>query len=437
MWGVKLEGILHIVDKNQFLPHAGPAGSAGRPFCGIIRRDNSLHPTVYDMRDSHPLDLQRVHDDALQWLVESNVRTPDGGFRSIYKPATRAYENFNRGDTCLLVTSGATRLLYQTGHEALARQSAEHILGLQISHGHAEGAIPVGKNARFCVSSYMMFGAQALLQAYERTQDGRFLDAAVRAGTFVLDRMQYRDGSVVAIYPLERRYTLAARLLMPRQIWQVTCFRGFMDLHDVTGEKRFHLAAVRLGDWLRRQQAIEDGAFSLERYTLPSMAFTMLRNRNVSSALRMRRVRHPAANTYSIEVLLDLGRIDEARRSARWLAGGMGPNGLLYQFYHSDGERSVEEDVMPTAHLALLALDHPELGIDPDLPERAARGVAYAQVKSNDPNADGAMRGLPLHETRSDQVYTWDTIFSVRFLRRITGLEEHDAWAPQRGPIAV
>jgi hypothetical protein len=359
-----------------------------------------------------------VYDAAVKWLVESHIRRPDGGYRSIYKPASRDYENFNRCDTCLLATSGATQLLNELGHINLALGSAEHILDLQIKSGPAQGAIPVGKNGRHCVPSYISVGALALLRMYEVTDDDRFLEAANRAGAFVIQRMQLGDGSIATIYALQRRYRLAMRYLLPRQIWQARCAELFLELHKITGKLRYRRAAVRLRDWLCGQQR-PDGSFPLQSHTLASAAFASLRSRSVSSTARARHTSHPAANTWAIQTLVKFGNTDEARRSAQWIAGGLGPNGLLYQYYYGDGSTSVEEDVMPTAHLSLLGMDCPELGLDQGLPGIVARGIAYAQIRSDDPDANGAIRGLPLHETRGDQAYTWDTIFSIRLLRKL------------------
>ena len=113
------------------------------------------------------------------------------------------------------------------------------------------------------------------------------------------------------------------------------------------------------------------------------------------------------------------GRIPEARHSLQWLIQRLSPNGLVYQFYFTDGTHSVEEDVMPTAQLGLVLLDYPELGPTQELLTRIASDLLYAQIHSGDPNADGALRGLPLHPIRGDDAYCWDTVYTILFLQKL------------------
>ena len=130
-------------------------------------------------------------------------------------------------------------------------------------------------------------------------------------------------------------------------------------------------------------------------------------------------LKHPAGLTQSINALMLMGRIREAQRSFLWLAERLSANGLLYQFYFTDDTHSVEEDVMPTAHLGLVLLDYPELGGPHDLLTRIASGLLYAQIHSGDRNADGAVRGLPRHPIYGDDAYCWDTVYTILFLQRL------------------
>lgn len=373
-----------------------------------------------DMHNNHSQpDLKSVHQAALRWLVSSHVRGADGAYRSIYKPRTREYEDFYPGDSCLGVTAGAVVTLERAGYPDLALQSAGHIRGLLIEKNRDwAGALPTGRNSQHFLPNFMMFGVLALLHAHRKNRDDGFLQAAARAGTFVMDKMQLTDGSFYQMLGRKRHYRLLTRHLLPRHTMHAACIPAFLELCTATGEARFRSAALRFADWLCRQQR-PDGSFPLERHTPLSKVAVGLRNRDLSEIVRGGLRAHPAAHTYSIQGLMLLGRIEEARRAAQWLSQQLGPNGLLYQFYYPDGTHSIEEDVMPTAHLGLLVLEYPELGLDKALPATIAEGVAYAQIRSEDPDAHGALRGLPLHPIRGDQAYAWDTIFGIELLHRI------------------
>jgi hypothetical protein len=74
---------------------------------------------------------------------------------------------------------------------------------------------------------------------------------------------------------------------------------------------------------------------------------------------------------------------------------------------------------MPTAHFGLLALEYPGLGVNRATVKKIAEGMAYAQIQSSDPDADGGMRGLPLHRDSGENAYCWDTAHGLRFLQKL------------------
>jgi hypothetical protein len=155
------------------------------------------------------------------------------------------------------------------------------------------------------------------------------------------------------------------------------------------------------------------------RHSLASRVAVGLFQRNLREMIFGCGRGHPASQTHSINALMLMGRIHEARRSLQWLTQRLSPNGLLYQFYFTDGTHSVEEDVMPTAHLGLVLLDYPELGPTQELLTRIASGLLNAQIHSHDRNADGAIRGLPRHPVRGEDAYCWDTVYTILFLHRL------------------
>jgi hypothetical protein len=258
----------------------------------------------------------------------------------------------------------------------------------------------------------------ALLQAYQRTGSGKFRQAAVEAGNFIREKMQNKDGSINQNLYLAASTDKLRRLARPRPIWLANSVEAFLKLYEVTGEPFFKSSADRFINWLLKQQR-PDGSFPMYQYSLISRVAVGLLQGNLREMTFGCDRGHPAGHTQSINALMLMGRIHEARRSLRWLIQHLSPNGLLYQFYFTDGTHSVEEDVMPTAHLGLVLLDYPELGANQEPLTRIASGLLYAQIHSRDRNADGAIRGLPRHPIRGEDAYCWDTIYAILFLHRL------------------
>jgi hypothetical protein len=135
--------------------------------------------------------------------------------------------------------------------------------------------------------------------------------------------------------------------------------------------------------------------------TVLSRAMLGLLDWKLSEAIRGCERSHPAATSHSIKALMLVGRTHEAGLAAETLTRGLSTHGLLYQYYFPDQRHSVEEDVMPTAHFGLLALEY--LCADPE----------------RDPDADGGMKGLPLHRDLGENAYCWDTAHGLRFLQKL------------------
>jgi hypothetical protein len=371
-------------------------------------------------------DLRASYEQAVKWLVNSHVRTPDGGYHSIYKPKTREYGSWCANQTCLLSTSGAVLVLNSLGYAELASHSAEHICQLAInSHDELRGALLSGRESRFVFTNWMSTAIVALLQTYQRTQVDKFRQVAVEAGKFISRKMQNADGSITQHVYLAARTDNLRRLARPRHIWLANSVEAFLKLYEVTGEQCFKSSADRFINWLAEQQRV-DGSFPRYQHSLMSRVAVGLQQRSLAEMLFGCRQGHPASHTQSLKALMLGGRIHEAELSARWLTQRLSPNGLLYQLYFRDGTHSVEEDVMPTAHFGLILLEYPELGATKELLMRIASGLVYAQICSADRNADGASRGLPLHPTRGEHAYCWDTGYSILFLQTL--LRHESTW---------
>ena len=158
---------------------------------------------------------------------------------------------------------------------------------------------------------------------------------------------------------------------------------------------------------------------------------------------------HPSPNAWMIEAFLEDGDGAGARKVSQWFIPRLGPNGLAYQYYFRGevgdtargrganapggivaapyGAHSVEEDVMPTASLALQWFARPDIvpgGKAEELLAKIAAGIAYAQTTGGGPATEGGVRGLPLHPAFKDDIYTWDTVYAVLFLSAYLAAEQ-------------
>jgi hypothetical protein len=368
-------------------------------------------------------ELRSSYQKAVAWLAHSDIRGQDGAYASMYNPDTRKYENWSGNQTCLLSTAGAVVALDSSGYDNLALRSADYICQLAINGGQEfRGSLLSGRASPFIFTNWMSTAIVALLRIYQRTRIAKFAQVAGDAGRFVCEKLQNRDGSINQNLFLAARTDKLRRLTRPRQTWLANSVEAFLQLHEVTGEPAFKSAADRFVNWLLSQQ-LPDGSFPMYQHSFISRVAAGLFQNNLREMICGCIRRHPASHTQSINALMLAGRICEARRSLRWLAARLSPNGLLYQFYFTDGSHSVEEDVMPTAHLGLVLLDYPELGVTEELLTKIASGLLYAQIHSRDRNADGAVRGLPLHPIRGEYAYCWDTVYTVLFLQRLLSRE--------------
>jgi hypothetical protein len=363
-------------------------------------------------------DLASCYEAGLRWVCDSAIRAPDGSYRSIYDPATRSCDDWYGNHTCLLSTAGAVMALKQAGLEEPCRQSANHVCDLALKDGPLAGALRSGSDSTTVFTNWMLSAALALLRAGQHYGVSRYQEVAQAAGRFVIQHAQRPDGSILQSLSTESGIRWRDRL-QPLQVWCANCVESFRALAEATGDDAFTRAADAFVRWLAPLQRA-NGSFPMYRHTVPGRVAFGLYNRDVSELLRGCRQGHPTAHTHAMKALLLAGRVDDARRVAKWLERHLGPNGLLYQFYYPGGARSVEEDVMPTAHFGLIVLEHPELGIERAALDRMAAGVAYAQIRSDaDADADGGIRGLPLHATQSGRAYCWDTTHGIRFLRAL------------------
>ncbi len=392
-------------------------------------------------------------DAAVRWLLGSGVRTPDGGVRSVYYPAAAAYTTYGGGRSCLQCTAGAVLALLAAARVpggsgpgageclAAAIESADHILGLiRSGPGPGEGAIPCGLEAGAVKTLHTEAALRALLAVNEVTGDRRWLEGARLAGHWAVRNLQRSDGSFRSGAAFTSYGRLRRQILDVSPLGAAAYVRTLRRLARLSGESSFDAAASRLFEWLR-QQGDGDGGFPMYRYrrlTRPVASF--FRGGAIElwrGCLRY----HPSPNAWMLEAFLTEGDEEGARRVSRWFLPRLGPNGLLYQFYFAEpvgssargrgvlaaggiveapyGARSVEEDVMPTASLALQWLSRPAIvpATDPEaILTKITSGILNAQVRDADRRIDGGVRGLPLHPAFGEDIYAWDTAYAVLYL---------------------
>jgi hypothetical protein len=286
---------------------------------------------------------------------------------------------------------------------------------------------------------------RAFLAVHEVTGDSRWLEGARIAGLWALRSLQRPDGSFRSGAAFTSYGRLRRRILDVSPLGAAAYVRTLRVLTRLTGESSFDDAARRLFEWLRRQED-GDGGFPMYRYRMLTRPISSFFH---GGAIELRRgcLRyHPSPNAWMIEAFLTEGDEEGARRVSGWFLPRLSPNGLLHQFYFAErvgpaargrgvlttggiveapyGARSVEEDVMPTASLALQWLSRPSIlpaGSPEGLLAKITSGILSAQVRDADPRIDGGVRGLPLHPAFGEDLYAWDTAYAAIYLGACLG----------------
>lgn len=367
---------------------------------------------------------------ALGWLREGPLRLPNGGYQSVYDPASGQCHSWGGGRTCLLTTAGSVLVFLTTGEHDRACESAEHLLSLSIrTPGRFAGAMQAGEGSRYVYPYYTGFAIRALLAAHRATGHQRYGDEALRAARWILAHAVQPDGSIGEMCVVGRP-TLRERFLDTSPVWQAIFVAVFDQLETLTQDATFRRARQRLIAWLERRQR-PDGSFPVcTRPWLHRLARTLY-TRRMEMLTADEAVTHPTANVAAFEALMVTGQTDRAQRVCAWMNQHLSSHDLFYQYY-AGAEHSGEEDIMPTAFWGLTLLAHPACGdFVPvgDICERIAQGLRYAQATSADAAIDGGVRGLPQHPTEGHKLYCWDTQYSVLFWHQFSQWQQRAARA--------
>jgi len=368
--------------------------------------------------------LRQCLDKAVRWLRDSNICIQNGGYRSVYSPTTGQYYCWGGGNSCLINTAGSVLVFLEIDDIDRALASADHIFNLSIrDRGRFHGAIPAGENSKYIYAYYIAFAIRALTAIYRRTGIEKYLEASISSARWVIANMMNGDGSISEVMVIRNRNL---RDVFANQFvtWQSVFLGAFIELGDLTGDKSFKEAESRLLTWIKNIQN-EDGSLPVcskpfinrLAYSAYSLNYSNLRNNPER--------RHATGNSTALEAFVLSSSWENAERLYSWMAGKLGENGLLYQYYFANGKCSIEEDVMPTAYFGITMLENLDNSLfrnSVDICERIANGMRYAQVTSNDLNSDGGIKGLPLHETEDQNIYCWDTQYGILFMNKMLSM---------------
>lgn len=191
------------------------------------------------MNATQRAELARRRDEALGWLLRAQRATPDGGVCAYYH-VTRGWCPTSYPEVTGYVIPTLWDRYHVTGnpiYRDVALEMTEWITAVQ----RPDGAV----TAMDFTTPYVFDTGQDIfgwVRSYRETGDSRWLDAAIRAGRWLV-QMQSEDGSWTTTPTSGATHTYHARVS-----W------ALLELAEVTGDKRFQRAARRNLDWVVRQQ---------------------------------------------------------------------------------------------------------------------------------------------------------------------------------------
>jgi len=195
------------------------------------------------------------------WLL-GRMQQEDGSFLSMYDAEIDEWhhpgDDFFDDQGCLHAKHaiGLLKLGRMTGDDRYiqaAKQVCDWVLQLQ----DTEGAFRANERQHQIVSHAHCYATEGLLFAHHALRIGRYLDAARRAGEWLL-RAQNRDGSINIAYK-RRWWRMGRRItekLFPRRVADATAqaIRIWLTLYYLNGEHRFLDACYRARGFLTRMQ---------------------------------------------------------------------------------------------------------------------------------------------------------------------------------------
>jgi uncharacterized protein YyaL (SSP411 family) len=222
---------------------------------------------VMDLHRAAPSDeVQQVGRKIGDWLV-NRMQQADGSFLAWYDRETGVWqhpgENFFNDFGCLHGKHpiGLLKLAEATGdscyHDAALRVN-NWVLALQ----NPDGSIRSSTTQSQIVSHPHCYATEGLLYTHYVTGDDRCLQAAVRAGEWLL-QVQNGDGSINIEYgkPWWRMGRRVVERIVPKRVTDATAqaARIWLLLYYLKQDKRFLQAAQRAGTHLKKMQCTSGG----------------------------------------------------------------------------------------------------------------------------------------------------------------------------------
>lgn len=262
-----------------------------------------------------------------EWICSSGIQSDSGGFYSWYDLKDKSYPYLYSEITGY----GITTLLFLynlTGDEIFlnkAQKAADWIITFAM---HSCGGVKTrlynqdessdrlysfsGQNIFSFDTGMVLYGMASLYQA---RKERRFLEAALRQADFILDKMQKEDGSLYPIYN-----TKEARTMEPDDKWSnqrgsflCKASLGLVKLFDISGERKYRDAAIRLCEYAVSLQE-DSGRFITDK---------------ASSTTHL----HP--HSYTAEGLWYTGSsfgmpefIDSAKKATEWALSNVSSSGI-------------------------------------------------------------------------------------------------------------
>lgn len=366
-------------------------------------------------------EIQECYSKGIKWLVNSEIRDREGGYKSEYNPRIHAYTVWGGGDNCILNTAGTIMtLLGEPRLQDLAVQSARYLQrSIVKSPEFFTGCLVAGNRSLTVFPNYIGWVILALSNLYRRTKDATLLESASTLADWLVSHSQRPDGRIYDSLSLKEGGTLTKfREAVGRSYstWHAVLIWALIEAAKLRGdEHEYDAFNSKLLAWLERAQTPE-GAVRSQLWGRGSVVYqAVTRGRVRLLSDNWDKKMHPTSAVLCFQAFRLMREHKRETNLVKWLIRAIGGGGLFYQFYWNN-HHSAEEDVMPTALFAKLLIEY---GV-PEAENTAIRtiqGILRSQIHSEDPNANGGIKGLPMHTSLGESAFSWDTQFSLMLIQ--------------------
>lgn len=222
--------------------------------------------------ENSPVDL------AVRWIKDSGIQSAEGGFYSWYDLKNKIHSFIYSEITGYAITTllFLEKIYKERVYLEQAKAAARWII--------KEAMCPCGavrtrlykedekadKTYSFCGENIFSFDLgmvlYGMINLYKLTKDNNFLDASLKMADFLLKEMAKKDGSFSAVYNVQAKKCIESFDKWSNQsgAFHAKLSLGLIDMFEVTKEKRYYEAAVRICEYALTLQQ-EDGRFITDR----------------------------------------------------------------------------------------------------------------------------------------------------------------------------